>query len=151
MEKLKINYASTSETRRIVNIIAGGFLAIFTLYFCISQAIASTYGILFFCALIGFILSAITVLSSTVWQPKDLLKIDSISIEANLPKQSKASIDWTSVSRVNIGVSYLVFLTNGEKKQNKLDLSGIVYEDVLKVKSKVIELCEYKNIPYQND
>lgn len=151
MEELKINYAGSSETRRITNIITGGFLATFTLYFCVSNAIANTYGILFFCALIGFILSAISVLNNTVWQPKDLLKISSVSVESNLPKQNKTAIDWTSVSRVNIGISYLVFLTNGEKKQSKLDLSGLVYEDVLKVKGKVIELCEYKNIPYQND
>ncbi|MBK5719418.1 hypothetical protein JGH11_00900 [Dysgonomonas sp. Marseille-P4677] len=151
MNELIIDYSGISKIRKIVNVMTGAFLAGFTLYFCITEGIANRYGILFFCAMAGFILSVILLLSNTLWLPGPLLKIDSNIIAVNLPKQGKVAFDWTSVSRVNIGVSYIVFLVNGEKRQRKLDLSVLIYDDVKNVKAKIVEMCEYKNIPYQND
>lgn len=151
MDELNINYSNISQIRKIVNVITGAFLTIFTLYFCVTEGVANRFGVLFFCAMAGFILSVILLLSNTLWLPGPILKIDSNTIAANLPKQGKLIFDWTSVSRVNIGVSYLVFLVNGEKKQRKLDLSILIYDDVKTVKAKIVEMCEYKNIPYQND
>lgn len=151
MNELSIKYGDVSQTKRVFNIIAGVFLAGFTLYFCVTEGLVNNYGTLFFCALAGFVLSVILLLSNTLWMPAPVLKIDSTTVVSNLPKQGKASFEWTSVSRVNIGVSYLIFFVNGEKKQRKLNLSGLLYDDVMTVKSKVVEICEYKNIPYQND
>lgn len=151
MDELEINYSGVSKTKKVVNIITGAFLCGFTLYFCIAEGIANRFGVLFFCALAGFILSVILLFNNTLWLPKPILKINSNTITANLPKQDEVILDWTSVSRVNIGVSYVVFLVNGEKKQRKLDLSMLIYNDMKTVKSKITELCEYKNIPYQND
>lgn len=151
MDELVINYNGVSKNKRIANSIVGIYLALFTLYFSIIEGIANRYGILFFCALIGFILAAILILSNTLWVSGATLSIDSNIINSNLPGQTKTSIDWINVSSVNIGVSYIVFSLNGGQKQRKIDLSGLKYDDVKTVKSKIVEACEYKNIPYHND
>lgn len=151
MNELIINYSGISKNKKLVNIIIGAYLAGFTLYFAIMEGIASRYGILFFCALAGFALAAILILSNTLWISGISLIVDSNIIKPNLPGQNKGAIDWTSVSSVNIGVSYIVFLINGGQKQRKLDLSVLIYDDVKTVKGKIIEICEYKNIPYHND
>lgn len=151
MNELSINYKGISRSKQIFNIAAAAYLAAFSLYFCIMEGVASRYGIFFFCALAAFVLAVILLLSNTLWLPAPVLKMDSNTILVNLPKQNGMTIDWASVSRVNIGVSYIVLLLNGEQKQRRLDLSVLKYEDVVRVKSKVIEVCEYKNIPYHND
>lgn len=150
MNELSINYKEIPQTKKIFNIISSVYLMGFSLYFSITEAVGSRYGILFFCALIAFAFALIHLLNN-ILQKAPLLKMDSNTVIANLPNQSKTTIDWTNISRVNIGVSYIVFLINGEQKQRKLDLSALVYDDVKNVKSKVVEICEYKNIPYQND
>lgn len=151
MNELIINYRDVSKSKKIINVTIGAYLAVFALYFTILEGIASRYGVLFFCALAGFVLAAILILSNTIWVSGTSLVIDSNSIKPGLPGQNKTEIDWTSVSSVNIGVSYIVFSVNGGQKQRKLDLTALVYDDVKSVKSKIIEVCEYKNISYQND
>lgn len=151
MNELNINYEGISQSKKIINIVTGVYLALFTLYFAVIEGVASRFGLFFFCAMIGFVLAAILILSNTIWLRGPILKIDTESITSALSAKSKMTIDWTSVSRVNIGISYIVFFTNGEKKQRKLDLTTLLYEDVLATKAKIVEICEYKNIPYQND
>lgn len=151
MNELNINYEGISKARKITNIATAIYLIGFTLYFCITEGVASRFNVLFFCAMIGFVLATILLLNNTLWLPGAILHIDNNTITANFPKQTKMTIDWTSISRVNIGVSYIIFLVNGEQKQRKLDLSVLIYDDVKNVKAKVVEMCEYKNIPYQND
>jgi hypothetical protein len=151
MDELIINYNGISRNKKTANIVTGTYLAGFTLYFGIAEGIASRYGILFFCALTGFVLAAILILSNTLWISGAALSVDNNTIKPNLQGQTKSPIDWTSVSSVNIGVSYIVFSLNGGQKQRKLDLAGLRYDDVKTVKSKILEACEYKNIPYHND
>lgn len=151
MDGLIINYNGASKSKRIVYILIGAYLAIFALYFCIIEGIASRYGILFFCALGGFVLAAILLLSNTLWISGATLSIDTNTVKPNIPGQNKSAIDWTNVSSVNIGVSYIIFFLNGGQKQRKLDLSVLIYDDVKTVKGKIVEVCEYKNIPYHND
>lgn len=148
MDELSINYG-ISNGKKITNIVIGGYLALFTLYFCIVEGVASRFSILFFVAMIGFVLAAILVLSNTLWLPRAVLKIDNTTVTSNL--SVPITIEWTNVSQVNIGVSYIIFSLNGGQKQRKIDLSPLVYDDLKAVKSKVIELCGHKNIAYQND
>lgn len=150
MDDLLINYG-ISKTKKITNIIIGTYLACFTLYFCITEAIGSRFSILFFCALIGLVLAIILILSNTLWLSEPSLKIDGNAIESNPPTKNSLTIDWARVSKVNIGMSYITFAINGGQKQQKLELSYLTYNDMVSAKSKVIEFCEYKNIPYQND
>ncbi|WP_165023970.1 MULTISPECIES: hypothetical protein [unclassified Dysgonomonas] len=150
MSELVVKYG-ISGGKKITNIVIGIYLIIFSLYFCITEGVASRFDILFCSSLIGVVMAAILLLSNTLWLPGDTLRIDSNSIEASLPGQSNVKIEWTTVSQVNIGVSYIVLLLNGGQKQRKLDLSNLIYSDVTAVKSKIVELSEFKNIPYQND
>jgi len=127
------------------------YFAAFGLYLCIIEGVASRYGVFFFCALICFILAAILILKNTLWLPAPILKINNETIASHSPQRKSMSIEWVNVSSVNVGPGYIVFLIDGGQKQRKLELSELKYEDVIKVKGMIIELCGHKNIPYKND
>lgn len=150
MSELNISYG-VSKMQRIRNVFMYSSFAIFGLYFCIKEGLANSYSIMFFLSLLCFICGVILILMSTVWLPAPLLSIDNDKIEANPQDKKSIIVDWVTISRVNIGPGYVVFLTEGGQKQRKIDLTNLKYEDVSKVKGKIIELCEYKNIPYSND
>lgn len=152
MDELYIDYEQVPKNKKIINIVTGAYLGAFASYFAISQAIANHFGVLFYVAIIGVVCAIVLVLNNTVWLSDRTLKIDKTAIEDNLsPKSGIVVTEWTDVSQVNIGISYILFLTYGGKKQRKLELSSLVYADLSSVKAKVIELCENKNIPFHND
>lgn len=150
MNELLIDYGMT-KNRKTMNIVVGAYLVLFCLYFCITEGVANRFGTLFFCAIVGLILASVLVLSSSLWLHGPILKIDGEIVKSDPLSQKGLTVSWTNVSRVNIGVSYIIFSVNGGTKQQKLDLSSIYYSDVMSVKAKIIELCEHKNIPYLND
>ncbi len=143
MDDLIVNYSKVPKVLKTAYItfsvcmIAGG-IAI-----CVTE---NAYNYRFFLGLFYAICGAIILLRNTIWQPTPILQITNNTIETK-----KIKLDWTTVSKINIGLAYIVFLTNGEQKQQKLDLSELLYKDIRDVKSKVIEFCEHKNIPYHND
>jgi len=145
MEELNINYGLT-KTQRIVYALFGLCLVVSGIYLAVKQNLIGDRGIFFFTGIVYAIIGIITILRSTVWQPAPVLRITNEVVETK-----KTKMNWTSVSKVNIGLGYIVFLLNGEQKQQKLDFADILYKDVKSVKSKVIEICEQKNIPYHND
>lgn len=152
MNELTINYG-TSQTKRIVNIIFGVYFTVFSLYFLINELMAtpSRYGLLFFCALAGALIGIAMAVGATMFASKPIIKIDNTAIQAGVAlDKNQTLIEWANVSEMNIGISYLVFIVNGQKQQ-KLDLSQLLYKDIVTVKSKAIEICEFKNIPYKND
>lgn len=152
MNELTISYGA-SKTKKIVNIIFGVYFTVFSLYFLINELMAtpSRYGVLFFCALIGTLIGIAMVVGATLFVSKPIIKIDNTVIQpgAALDK-NQTPIEWANVSEMNIGVSYIIFIVNGQKQQ-KIDLSQLLYKDIVTVKSKAIEICEFKNIPYKND
>lgn len=150
MNELLIDYG-TAKSKRMTYIVIGAYLALFCLYFCITEGVAGQFSVLFFCALVGIVLASILVLGNSLWLQAPVLKIDNEFIASNPSGQKGITVSWTSVSRVNIGVSYIVFNVNGGTKQQKIDLSSIYYSDIKEAKAKIIEICEYKNIPYLND
>lgn len=150
MNELVINYGD-SKTKKIINIVIGAYFAGFSLYFLVVEWLAKLYGLTFFCALIGLLFGLVLVLGSTLLTAKPILKIDNTALYSNLSSEKgQSTIEWAGVSEMNIGVSYLIFIMNGQKQQ-KIDLSGLLYRDLKEVKSKAIEICEFKNIPYKND
>lgn len=148
MNDLIINY-DEAKSKRIIKVIVGAFFFGFSFYFFITQLLAKIYGPLFIFAIIGLVLGLILVLANTVFISKPLLVIDNTVIEVNMPGQS-FTIEWANVSEMNVGVSYLLFILNGQKQQS-LDLSELKYKDLKEVKSKASEICEFKNIPFKND
>lgn len=150
MEELNLNYG-LSKGQRATNVIVYSLFAAYTLYLCVKEGITSHFGVWFFISLALFLLAVVFILKNTVWLPPAVLSIDKEKISSNFSGHKSLKIDWVNVSKVNIGPGYIIFLLNGGQKQGKIDLLPLRYEDLLTVKSKVIELCEYKNIPYQND
>ncbi|MBB4037822.1 hypothetical protein GGR21_003743 [Dysgonomonas hofstadii] len=151
MEELRISYATT-KNQRMTNVVIFSYFTLFGLYFVITQALISNYkSLIFIGSAILSLLAIILLLKNTLWLPAPLVNISNEKIEANLSGQKKILIDWATVSNINIGQSYIVFFTNGGQKQRKLELAELKYNDLLAVKSKVIELCEHKNISYRND
>lgn len=150
MNELNLNYGTT-KSQKITNIILAAYFTGFGLFIGIKEALVSNYSAVFICAAICILLGALMLLRNTVWLPTPILRIDNETIDINSPGQKSIKIEWVNVSKVNIGPGYIIFFTNGGQKQRKLELSEIKYDDIQKVKSKVIELAEYKNIPYHND
>ncbi|MFV0538345.1 MAG: hypothetical protein ACK5M3_13400 [Dysgonomonas sp.] len=143
MNDLIINYNSIPKSLKIVYIFFGCCVLAGGIAICVME---NAYNFRFYLGLFYAIIGVITILKNTVWQPTPILQITNSTIEAK-----KIKIDWTTVSKINIGLAYIVFLTNGEQKQQRLDLSELLYKDIKDAKSKIIELCEQKNIPYHND
>ncbi len=143
MNDLIINYNRIPKALKIVYLIFSVCMIAGGIVFCVTE---NAYNFRFFLGLFYAICGAIILLRNTVWQPTPILQITNSTIETK-----KIKIDWTTVSKINIGLAYILFLTNGEQKQQKLDLSELLYKDIKDVKIKIIELCEHKNIPYHND
>lgn len=149
MDQFIINYSEKSKNTKLFNLIVRVLILVVFAFFCISEVVANTYSLRFYLALIGVVISLVLLLMDLFAGNGDILKIDVNTVEFYTSKP-KLIIDWANISKVNIGPSYITFQMNG-LKEVKLNLSNIMYDDVKRVKSKIIELCEYKNIPYQND
>lgn len=125
-------------------------LAVWGIYTSFTEVFASRYSILFYFAIAGLLLAVFTILSVTVWLPKPVFVISSESILPNLPNQSGLRpILWDDILDVNIGLNFLKVSLKSNKNVN-MDLSSLRYSDLKDIKSKLIELCEAKNIPYKN-
>lgn len=150
MDELNISY-NISKSHRITNVIIFSYFTGLGLYMCIKNMLVANYDIVFFLGLLCFILGVILILRNTVWLSPPILNISNEKVISTPPNSKSVTVEWVNVSRVNIGPGYLVFFLNGGQKQSKIELLSLKYEDLLTVKSKIIELCEYKNIPYSND
>lgn len=150
MEELIIDY-QTPQKERAKNIVICIPLLVLGLYESVREGLANNFNIIFYLGLFCFLLGVIVILLNIVRKSVPILSIDSKQIVAKFSAKNKFTIDWADVSRINIGPGYITFLLNGGQKQQKLELGALMYKDVLTVKSKVMELCEFKNIPYHND
>ncbi len=141
----------TPKVRRTARAIMGVYFTAFAGYFLFTEAVAENYGLLFWTAAVATVMAIVLLVANTLWiSDRQLLNIDNSQIVSKV-SGSKFAEEWVQVSKVTIGVSYIIFFVDGGRKQRKLDLSQLLYNDVGNVKSKVIELCEYKNIAYLND
>lgn len=151
MNDLTINYG-ISPLKKKTGLIVGIYLIIFCGYFFVSGIMAKTYDLLFYASTAGVLSSTFIILVNTVFSNEGAILINNSRLEFNTSENTQNTpIEWTDVSRVMIGAGYITFILNAGKRQQKVELSSLKYGDVFKVKSKIIELCEFKNIPYQND
>jgi hypothetical protein len=150
MEELNLNYGISKGQKLYNTIMSAAFIA-YSFFIVTKEYLANSYGILFIGGIIVLIFAIVLLLKNTLWLPSSILIINNESIITNMPGKRAQKIEWVSVSSVNIGPGYVVFLVNGGQKQRKVSFSDLRYEDVKTVKGKVIELCEHKNIPYHND
>jgi len=149
MKKLDIKPFFPTNVRRLATI-NSLFLFILSLGIVISMMIASNYAFLFYVGICGIILGAVGIYLFLVWQGKPLLSMDENSIQIRLPGQRVVgSIDWINVTQVHIGLSD-IHLRTIEGSDHELNLENLRYTDIKSVKSKLIEICETRKIPYQN-
>jgi len=149
MNRLIINYNQKGFIRYAF-LVLSGYSLIFGIYLCIQQALGSNYNLLFYSSLLLIILSVVGLLNLTIWQNKNILVIDNELIEVNLPKKDSIKIEWNDITEIKIGVSYLI-LKNSINKQIDINLGILKYDDLKNTKSRIIEICEAKNIPFKND
>lgn len=150
MNELVINY-SGSKGKKLLLIIAGSYFVLYGIYVCVMQALAKNFGIDFYLALAGLFLGTILVLSVTLWASKPIFRINSETIYANMPGENSVyQVNWIDVKEIGIGLNYLKF-SETDGKNYTVQIGGLKYDDLKKVKSRIIELCESKNIPYRND
>ena len=149
MNELVINY-SISKNIKALGIIAGVYLLGISAGVSILQAMENKFEFFFFAGVAGVILGIILILSVTVWQSKPVIEINNDQFHIYLPKQRiDGTIFWENVTQLGIGLSYLTMQTNTGKNY-KIDLENLKYSDLRAVKTKLIEVCEAKGIPYNN-
>lgn len=145
MEPLVINHKQSDIVKISRTFLALYFFA-FSAYFVFIEASINRYGILFFAATLGALLTLLIFLFNTLWvNSKKPLVINQLIVESNIPK-SKFKIEWINVSKVSIYYSSVYFHVNGGRKERILDLSDVSLKDITPIKSKVEEICKHKNI-----
>lgn len=148
MEDLKIIYTIPQRVK-IFALIAGGFLAALSVGISIFQAIDDKLDFIFYVGIAGTIIGTLLILTVTAWLSDLTIEIDHDEFRIKLPKQRiNGSILWETVTQLGIGLSYLTLTTTGTNY--KIDLGNLKYNDLKKIKTKLIEICESKNIPYSN-
>ncbi|MDO5523602.1 MAG: hypothetical protein Q4G48_06090 [Bacteroidia bacterium] len=148
MEDLKIIY-TLSQRIKIPALIAGGFLFALSVGLSIFQALQDTFDFFFFVGIAGAVIGLLLILTVTIWQSNLIIEIDNDEFRMKLPNQRiNGSIFWESVTQLGIGLSYLTLTTTGTNY--KVDLGNLKYNDIKKIKAKLIEVCEAKSIPYSN-
>lgn len=149
MNELKINY-TYSKGLQVLFVIAGAYLTLYGMYNAILLFLQKLLNVEFYLALTAVLLGVILLLSTTLGKAKPLFKVDSDSIYINMPGlKSIYTAEWIAVKEVGIGISFFKFSETDGKDYN-VDISGLKYSDLKEAKSKVIEICESKNIPYKN-
>ncbi|SHF19314.1 hypothetical protein [Dysgonomonas macrotermitis] len=150
MNEIIINY-NDSKAQKTLLLIVGGYIALFGLYICVKQAISNVFLFDFYAGLLAIVLGIVLVLNVTIWASKPVLKLNSESIYVKMPEQKAAYLsEWINIKEVAFGISYLK-MSETDGKIYTVDISGLKYNDLKSIKSKVVELCESKNIPYKND
>lgn len=153
MNELIVDYGNKQKSKfnYLLSLIIGIAFFLFASFILIREKSSASDSILvpisIVCIVLALLLIAVIEISN---RKKNQLTINNTEINMQMVNQ-KFIIEWSRVSQVNVGISYLVFSLDGGQKQQKLDLSNFLYIDLKNVKNKVLEVCEQKNIPYKND
>lgn len=150
MNEYIINY-NDSKSQRILSFVVGGYAVLYGLYQSVMQALNNTFTFDFFAAVILIVLGVILILNVTVWAARPIFIMNLDRIYVKMPDQKAVyKAEWISIREIALGVSYLK-MSETDGKQYTVDISGLKYDDLKKVKSQIIEICESKSIPYKND
>lgn len=148
MNDLKITY-SIPQKVKIFTLVAAGFLLALSVGVSIHGALANKLDFVFYVGIAGAAIAVLSILTVTVWLSDLKIEIDNDEFRIKLPKQRvNGSILWETVTQIGIGLSYLALTTTGTNY--KIDLGNLKYNDLKRIKTKLIEICEAKNIPYNN-
>ncbi|MFR9166315.1 MAG: hypothetical protein ACLVKO_08945 [Dysgonomonas sp.] len=149
MKNLNISY-NKKGTSYILSLIVAAYAVIMGAYITITQLLVPSYSFLFFFGLLLFLLSVALILILTLGQPKPLVLLNSESLTVNSPDKVQTVVNWNDVSNVGLGLSYFKFKKH-DGSEITAELSFLKYSDLKIMKSNIIEICESKNISFQND
>ena len=89
------------------------------------------------------------ILSITISQPKPLVRLNNEEFALTFPMQRlRTIVYWHEVTHIVIGLSYITMVV--AEQELKVDLEILRYHDLKVLKSKLVEVAESKNIPYNN-
>ncbi|MDD3788667.1 MAG: hypothetical protein PHO94_08215 [Petrimonas sp.] len=149
MNELLIKYGISGKLKVFAIIAAIYFFAI-SAGLGIYQALQHKFDFFFYVGAAGALLALLLILTVTVWQTDMIILLNNEGFRLDLPAQKvKGTIFWENVTHVGIGLSYLTIQTNANKNY-KIDLENLKYKDLRDIKTKLIEICEAKKIPYNN-
>lgn len=148
MTELVIRYAISTRLK-LQALIASIYLMVISIIMVILQLMKPEYNALFFVGVAGFFIALSLLLSSTISQPKPLVKMDNDEFDLNFPKQRlNTTLFWNEVTHIGIGLSYITLVV--AEQQLTVDLEILRYHDLKVLKAKLIEVAESKTIPYNN-
>ncbi|MDD2474837.1 MAG: hypothetical protein PHI32_02885 [Dysgonamonadaceae bacterium] len=148
MNELIIKYA-ISKKMKLQALIVAIYLLLLSLGMAILEMTKSHYEVYFFIGIIGVIISLSLIISVTISQPKPLVILNNEFLTFNFPLQRlNAIINWEQVSHIGIGLSFITLVV--DDKQLNVDLEILRYHDLKVLKSKLMEIAEAHNIPYNN-
>ena len=149
MNELIINYR-ISKRVQIASIVAAGYLIAISAGVIIFRILQHKIDFYFYSGLVGVLLGVLLILLVTTLQHALMIVLDNDAFHIDLPAQKvKGSILWETVTQVGIGLSYLTMHTTAGKNY-KIDLENLKYKDLRDIKTRLIEICEAKKIPYSN-
>ena len=148
MTELVIRYAISTRLK-LQALIASSYLMIMSIVMVVLQLLKPEYNAYFYVGVIGFFIALSLLVSSTISQPKPLVRMDNDEFELNFPRQRlNTTLFWNEVSHIGIGLSYITLVV-AEQELN-VDLEILKYHDLRVLKAKLIEVAESKTIPYNN-
>ena len=148
MNELVIKYAISTKIK-LQALVVAIYLLLLSLGISVLQMTKSQYEVYFFIGIVGIIISLSLIISVTISQPKPLVILNNEDFTVNFPLQRlNAIIDWEQVSHIGIGLSFITLVV--DEKQLNVDLEILRYHDLKVLKSKLMEIAEARNIPYNN-
>lgn len=148
MSELVIRYAISTRLE-LQALIVSIYLMIISIVMAVLEMLDSQYNAYFFVGVVGILIALSLILSVTISQPKPLVKMDNEEFSLNFPMQRlRTIIYWHEVTHIGIGLSYITMVVADQKLE--VDLEILRYHDLRVLKSKLVEVAESKNIPYNN-
>ena len=148
MSELVIRYAIFTRLK-LQALIVSIYLMIISIVMAVLEMLDSQYNAYFFVGVVGILIALSLILSVTISQPKPLVKMDNEEFSLNFPMQRlRTIIYWHEVTHIGIGLSYITMVVADQKLE--VDLEILRYHDLRVLKSKLVEVAESKNIPYNN-
>lgn len=148
MKDLCIDYTPKNWKIKYFSLILAIYAGILSLYLCAKEIIAGKYEFWFFSILGLFICAVIVSYLMLKKQTNPLVIITNESLYFNLEEEVQQSY-WIDIKMIGIGIGMLR-ITQDETKSLDIDLGSLRYNDIKELKTKIIELCESKNIPFAN-
>ena len=148
MNDLIIKYA-ISEKIKMQALVVSIYLFLLSLTMAVVEITKSQYGIYIFVGVVGIIIALSLILSVTISQPKPLIILNNELFCLNFPiQQLNTVIPWDQVTHMGIGLSSITL--DMDDQNVHIDLDILRYHDLKVLKSRLIEIAEAKDIPYNN-